>query len=168
MYSPLFTHYLSVFSRISLHDLLIFSLKPSILFINVVLKSFSWALAMLEYLGLAVIGWLGSHEHVLPWLLLTMFLNYCLGIWTWVDYSFGIDFWVCLLWVGVLFLVFCFLSRFSETVIVMCCLVCWSALVLCSQGTLAGAGGWDAVMSEEGLLAGSFISKNYYTTSGGR
>lgn len=106
MYSPPFTDYLFVFSRIFLHDLFIFFLRLSILFINVVLKSFSWALAMLKYSGLAVIGCLGSHEHVLPWLLLTMFLNYCLGIWTWVDYSLGTDFWVCLLWVGVLSLCF--------------------------------------------------------------
>lgn len=56
-------------------------------FIEAVLKSFSCASAVLEYSGPAVVGLLGSSEDVLSWVLLIMFLCWCLVIWNWEGYS---------------------------------------------------------------------------------
>lgn len=73
----------------------------------------------------------------MPWLLVILSLCWCLSI---------CDF--CLCWVDVLFLDFCFLSGFSESV-AMCCLFSWPAQLVCSQGMFAGVGGWDVVISGE-------------------
>jgi hypothetical protein len=40
--------------------------------------------------------------------LLIIILSWCLGTWVWHDFCLGSDFWICLCWMGVLFLVFCF------------------------------------------------------------
>lgn len=59
----------------------------------------------------------------------------------------GANFLVCLCWVSVLFIGFCFLSGFSESLMAVCCLFYWPAQLMCSQGMPAGAGGWDTVMN---------------------
>lgn len=43
---------------------------------------------------------------------------------------------------GVLFLVFCFLSGFPESVLGVYFLFCWPAWLVCSSGKLAGVRGW--------------------------
>lgn len=49
---------------------------------------------------------------------------------------------------GVLFLGFCCLSRFLESVMVLWCLSYWSAQLVCLQEMPAGVGSWDAVANQ--------------------
>jgi hypothetical protein len=56
------------------------SLKASIVFIRLYLRS-SCVSVLLEYLRLVVAGYLGSGSTILPWVLLTVFLCYPLGMW---------------------------------------------------------------------------------------
>lgn len=49
---------------------------------------------------------------------------------------------------GVLFLILCFLSRLSKSVIVVYCLS-WPSQLVCSQGMPAGIGSWDTVVGWE-------------------
>lgn len=58
------------------------------------------------------------------------------------------DFQIGLPQVKVLFLGFCFLFLFSESVIAVCCLFSLPVSLLCSQRKPAGAGGWDELRNE--------------------
>ena len=59
---------LILFSHISLRDLFISSLKASIIFIRLDLRSFSCASVVLGYPGLALVGFVGSEVVIFPWL----------------------------------------------------------------------------------------------------
>lgn len=50
---------------------------------------------------------------------------------------------VFVVWMGVLFLGLCFVFGFSESMMVVCCLFYWLAQLVCSQGIVAGVGGYD-------------------------
>lgn len=45
----------------------------------------------------------------------------------------GADFWICLSWLGVQFLGFCFFSGLSVSVMVVYCLFSWPVQLVCSQ-----------------------------------
>jgi hypothetical protein len=51
----------------------------------VVLRSSSCALAILEYSGTSLVGYVASSGYILPWLLLIVFLHWYLVIWDWDD-----------------------------------------------------------------------------------
>lgn len=51
-----------------------------------------------------------------------------------------VDFWVCLCWVGVLFIDLCFYTGFSESVLAMCCLLYLPALLVWSREMLDDRG----------------------------
>lgn len=116
-----------------LEDLFIYSLRVSIIFTQTVLRSLSDASDMVEYLGPSVVGLLGSSEDILSCMLLTVLLHWNLDIWDWVIICLDGDTWFCFCWVRVLFLGFCFLSRFWETVMALCCLIGYF-LWTCSPG----------------------------------
>jgi hypothetical protein len=84
---------LFVFSWMSLRDLVIFSLRISIIVIKLVLRSYSCASAMLECSGFSVV-WLGSGGDILHWLwcVLTLASRHCFGVIRGLD----ANFWVCL------------------------------------------------------------------------
>lgn len=59
----------------------------------------------------------------------------------------GTNFWICLFWVGVLFLHLCFLSGVLKSLNAVCCPFFWPVqLLLSSQGMPADAGSWVAGM----------------------
>lgn len=51
-------------------------------------------------------------------------------------------------WFGVLSLGFCFISRFSDSVVAVFCLFSWPIQLLCSEGMSADFGGWDIELSD--------------------
>lgn len=70
-----FLHLFDYISCVSLRDLFIFfSLKVSIVFIKLNLRSFCSASATLGYPELTVVEYLGFGVAILPWLLLIVFL----------------------------------------------------------------------------------------------
>lgn len=80
------SNFLFVFSWISLRNVLIFSLRTSIFFINLVLNSFPCASGVLEYSELATVGYLGSDGEILHWLLLIVLFTLAsrqLGVRSW-------------------------------------------------------------------------------------
>lgn len=67
-----FLHFLQVFVCHHLNflsDLLISSLRTSVIFLRLFLRSYC-ATDVLGYSGLAVVAYLGSGDNILPWLLL--------------------------------------------------------------------------------------------------
>lgn len=102
-------------------------LRTFIIFIKLVLRSFSYALGMLEYSGPTVLDQLGSDGYILPSIafidrFLKLALRYlCLGL-----------LYIYLLISVVLSLYFCFLFGFSESVLAECCLFYWAAQLVCS------------------------------------
>ena len=83
----------------------------------------------------------------MPWLLLIVLYS---AIWVsgfGMSVGLGADFWICLFWVDVLFLGFCFLSGFFQHAMVLCCLFFWPVQLACSWGMHADVGGWDTGMS---------------------
>lgn len=57
------------------------------------------------------------------------------------------DFWICLCRMGALFFDFYLLSRFLESMMVVCCLFNWTSQLVCSQGMAAGVRGWGGMMN---------------------
>lgn len=77
-----------------------------------ILKSLSCAsaIALLRtYSGLLV-----ANGDLLSWLLVNVFLFWCIGICVWDDCNSNADIWSCLYWVGILFLGFCCPLRFLD------------------------------------------------------
>ena len=97
-----------MFSDISLRDLFISALRTSIVFIKVVLRSFSCASAMLAYAGpagrvdWALVETYSSDCHC-AFMLVCRYLGRKIIV-------LGADVWSCVCWVSVLFLGFCFLN----------------------------------------------------------
>lgn len=58
----------------------------------------------------------------------------------------GFDLTICLCWAGILLFGLCFLSGVLLSVMAVCCVFSWPALLVCSQGMLAGVGSWDTGM----------------------
>lgn len=77
---------------------------------SISLRSFSETAAVLSYSGLAVVEWVGFGGDMLPRLLLFVFLHLSLSIWIRITIGLGTNFWICLCWVGIFFLAFCFFS----------------------------------------------------------
>lgn len=92
-----------------LHKLVVFCFC-----IKAVLRFSFYASALLEYLGPAMIGLLGSVGDILSWMLFIVFLCWCVRIWDFKNCNSrcGMIFveWSCLCCVDVSFLGFCLLS----------------------------------------------------------
>ena len=77
---------------------------------------FCLCLRMSNYSGSDMVGKLGSSEKMFLWLISIVFLYCCLetngfGVVIWL----GNHFWVCLCWMSIKRLDFCFYYRFSES-----------------------------------------------------
>lgn len=80
-------------------------------------KSLFCVSAMLEYSELAIVDYLCCDDDILLWMLLTYcFYAYLLASGFGMILSLSALFWICLFWMGVFFLCFCFLSGFMVTV----------------------------------------------------
>lgn len=52
------------------------------------------------------------------------------------------------------FLGFWFLSLWSESMLMVCCLFMWPAMLVCLRGVFAGDRGWNKGWSRQGLFSG--------------
>lgn len=83
----------------------------------------------------------------LSYLLLVTFISRHIDIWVWDDYKSRCWFSSLLMWNACLLFAFCFLSGFSEVMMVVWCLFYCPSQLVCSQGMPAGVRGRNTEMS---------------------